>query len=115
MWVIVFLFVLGVIAAFPLAIGICTLLGGLLMTIDWLTTRCPNCWMTRCMRMTDAIRETYPTGRGTGRFYLCRNCGQRSFWSNDDRAWQDASDADFDWAFRRPSEKVSSRRNLGKS
>jgi hypothetical protein len=51
------------------------------------------------MRSPNAICETYPTGRGTGKFYLCDACSARWFWSNDDRGWLDASDAKFDWAF----------------
>ncbi len=51
------------------------------------------------MRQANAIHETYPTGHGTGLFYLCQACGSRWFWSNDDRAWQDASSPDFAWAF----------------
>jgi hypothetical protein len=92
------LFVAGVLLAFPLAIGICGALGGVLVAIDRLTTRCPRCKQRR-MRCTNGIRETYPTGRGTGLFYLCRACSSWWFWSNDDRAWQDASSPDFMWAF----------------
>ena len=47
--VILAIFVVGVILAFPLAIGICTLLGGLLVAFDLLTTRCPNCHARRKM------------------------------------------------------------------
>jgi hypothetical protein len=91
-------FVLGVLLAFPVAIGVCATLGGILMTVDRLTTRCPGCDQ-RQMRQTNGICETYPTGRGTGRFYLCRSCGGRWFWSNDDRGWVDASSPDLAWAF----------------
>jgi hypothetical protein len=92
------LFVLGVLLAFPLAIGICATLGGVLMVADRLTTRCPGCGQRR-MRCTNGIRETYPTGRGTGRFYLCGACGGRWFWSNDDGTWRNASSPNFEWAF----------------
>lgn len=51
------------------------------------------------MRQTNGIFETYPTGRGTGSFYLCGSCGGRWFWSNDDRGWVDASSPDLAWAF----------------
>jgi hypothetical protein len=71
-------FVVGVLLAFPVAIGICAALGGFLMAVDRLTTGCPGCRL---------------------RFYLCRACGGRWFWSKDDRAWQDASSPDFAWAF----------------
>src|SRR5258708_2094356 len=89
----------GLILAFPLAISICALLGGSLVAFDRLTTRCPNCHVRR-MKMTNGIRETYPTGRGTGRFYLCSACGKRAFWSNDNRAWENASASDFNWAYQ---------------
>jgi hypothetical protein len=92
------LFVLGVLLAFPLAIGICVTLGGILMVADRLTTRCPGCGQRR-MRCTNGIQETYPTGRGTGRFYLCGACGDRWFWSNDDGTWRNASSPNFEWAF----------------
>jgi hypothetical protein len=36
------LFVLGVVLAFPLAIGICLVASGVLVGIDWFTTRCPG-------------------------------------------------------------------------
>jgi hypothetical protein len=36
-------FVLGVLLAFPVAIGVCAALGGVLMTVDRLTIRCPGC------------------------------------------------------------------------
>ena len=91
-------FVVGVLLAFPLAIAICTALGGVLVALDRLTTRCPGCGQRR-MRCTNGIRTTYPSHRGTGLFYLCRACGGRWFWSNDERAWQDASSPDFGWAF----------------
>jgi len=91
-------FALGVLLAFPLAVAICTCLGWMLVTIDRLTTRCPTCGVRR-MRLTNGSRETYPSGRGTGRFYLCEACRRRWFWSNDDWAWQNASDRDFEWAY----------------
>lgn len=97
-WSLVFLgtlFFFGVVLAFPLAILICALLGGVLMAYDRLTTRCPVC-QARKMKRINAIRETYPTGEGTGSFYLCSACGRRSFWSNDDNAWEDATANHFD-------------------
>jgi hypothetical protein len=99
--VIVVALVGGVLLAFPLAICICASLGWVLITFDRLTARCPDCNQRR-MRCTNGIRETYPTGRGTGKFYLCDGCKRRWFWSNDDRAWRDAADPDFDWAFAEP-------------
>jgi hypothetical protein len=92
------LLIVGVLLALPLAIGICATLGAVLMAVDWLTSRCPGCGQQQ-MRWTNGIRETYPTGRGTGSFYLCRSCGGRWFWSNDDRGWEDASSPDRAWAF----------------
>jgi hypothetical protein len=98
-WVLIVLILVGgVLLAFPLAVGICMFLGLILMTIDRLTTRCPDC-RARRMRLTNGIKETYPTGRGTGTFYRCESCQRRWFWSNDDRAWQDASAPRYDWAF----------------
>src|SRR5262249_20577916 len=96
--IIALVFLIGVVLAFPTAIAICALLGGLLSVVDRLITCCLQCGERR-MHWTNGIRETYPTGRGTGRFYFCSACGQRSFWSNDGHGWQDASDASFDWAF----------------
>jgi hypothetical protein len=92
------LLVAGVLLAFPVAIGICAFFGAVFLTVDRLTTRCPSCG-TRSMRLTNGIRETFPTGRGTGTFYLCAACGQRWFWSNDDRQWQEAANPAFNWAF----------------
>ncbi len=40
--VIIVLFVVGVVLAFPLAIGICAALGGLLIGLDRFTARCPG-------------------------------------------------------------------------
>ena len=91
-------FVVGALFAFPLAIAVCAALGGVLMAVDRLTTRCPGCGLRR-MCQTNGIRTTYPTGRGTGKFYLCRAGGGRWFWSNDARAWRDASSPGFAWAF----------------
>lgn len=95
----IIVFVIGLILAFPLAVAICAFLGGMFIAVDRLITRCPVCH-ARSMRTANAIRETYPTAVGTGRFYVCRACGKRSFWSNDSREWKDASDSAFDWAYR---------------
>jgi hypothetical protein len=103
--------VAGVLLAFPIAICICACLGWVLMTFDRATTRCPAC-NTRQMRWTNGIRETYPTGRGTGRFYLCEACKRRWFWSNDDRCWRDAKDSDFDWAFAEPPMPINQKTAL---
>jgi hypothetical protein len=94
-WLIILVFAGGILLAFPFAIGLCTLLGFVLLTIDRMTTRCPSCG-DRAMRIVNGIRETFPTGEGTGWFYACVSCGRRSFWSNDDRVWQDASGTGFD-------------------
>ena len=91
-------FVVGLLLAFPIAIGVCAALGSIFMAVDRLTIRCPSCGQ-RQLRCTNGIHETYPTGRGTGNFYLCGACGGRWFWSNDDRAWQNASAPEFAWAF----------------
>ena len=40
--VIIVLFIVGVVLAFPLAIGICAALGGLLIGLDRFTARCPG-------------------------------------------------------------------------
>ncbi len=94
-WLIILVMALGVVAAFPLSIGVCALLGFVITTIDRLATECPGCG-SRAMRCVNAIHETYPTGQGTGRFYSCGRCARRSFWSNDDQGWRDASDGRFD-------------------
>ncbi|HEX7380382.1 MAG TPA: DUF1553 domain-containing protein [Pirellulales bacterium] len=98
--ILILIFLVLVALAFPLAIAICAFAGGILMAFDRLTTRCPNCH-ARQMKVANGILETYPTGRGTGNFYLCGGCGRRSFWSNDERDWQDASGSRFDWAYNR--------------
>jgi hypothetical protein len=100
--ILLLILVVGAILAFPLAVAICTFLGAILWAYEWLTIRCPSCQGRRCMQHKNGIKETFPTGRGTGRFYLCRSCGQRSFWSNDDKGWQDATDAKYDWAYEWP-------------
>lgn len=92
------LLVAGVLLAFPFAIGICAFFGAVFLTVDRLTTRCPSC-RVRSMRLTNGIRESFPTGRGTGLFYLCEACGQRWFYSHDDWQWQEAASSAFDWAF----------------
>jgi hypothetical protein len=93
------LYVLALILAIALVLRSAVALSA---AIDGQMTHCPRCGKNRCMQVTNGIDETYPTGRGTGRFYLCASCGQRSFWSNDDDDWQDASEAKFDWAYREP-------------
>ena len=85
----------GIILAFPLAIAICAALGFVLMTVERLRTPCPKCG-ARKLKNVNGIRETYPTGKGTGTFYVCEVCAHRVFWSNDDRAWQDANAQEFD-------------------
>src|SRR5436305_15028919 len=84
------LFILGVLLAFPLAIGICVALGGELLALDRLTTRCPRCGKRR-MRLINGIR-------GKGWFYRCLACEGRWFWSGY-RAWREASSPHFDWLF----------------
>ncbi len=91
--------IVGVILAFPVAVAICAFAGGMLIACDRLITRCPAC-RARSLRITNGIRETFPASGGTGWFYLCRACGNRSFWSNDSREWKDASGSVFDWAYR---------------
>jgi hypothetical protein len=103
--------VVGVLLAFPIAILLCACLGWVLMTLDRATTRCPGC-NARQMRCANGIRETYPTGRGTGKFYLCEACKRRWFWSNDDRCWRDADDSDFDWAFAEPPMPINQKTAL---
>jgi hypothetical protein len=95
LWLIALLFPIGVLAAFPLAVGICAVLGAITMGIDRLTNPCPGCGR-RTLRCVNAIRETYPTGAGTGSFYICGHCDRRWFWSNDDKQWTDASADRFD-------------------
>jgi hypothetical protein len=85
----------GVVLAFPLAIGICTALGLVLVIVERWATPCPKC-AARKLRNINGIRETYPTGKGTGTFYVCDDCQHRVFWSNDDRGWQDANAQKFD-------------------
>ena len=64
------IFVVGILLAFPTAIAICAT-GGLIAHIyDRLTTARPKCGRKK-MKGVNGIRETYPTGRGTGTFYLC--------------------------------------------
>lgn len=87
-------FAVGVLLAFPAAIAVCSALGAVLMAADRLTTACPDCGQKR-MRHTDSVRTTYPSHRGTGQFYVCEACGGQWFWSNDHRAWRNASTPDF--------------------
>jgi hypothetical protein len=103
--------IVGVLLAFPIAICLCAGVGWVLMTFDRLTTRCPSCTQ-RKMRYTNGIHETYPTGRGTGTFYLCDACSHRWFWSNDDRCWRDATDANYDWAFADPPMPINQKTSL---
>jgi hypothetical protein len=87
-----------IVLAIPLGIGVCLACGLLLTARDGLTTRCPGC-RRLAMRAVDGIRETYPTGKGTGLGYVCENCHARWFWSYDDRAWQDALGKPFEDLF----------------
>ncbi len=54
--------------------------------------RCPQC-NRRTLRVAGGIRETYPTGKGTGSFYQCKRCRKKLFWANDDHQWHDAEDS----------------------
>jgi hypothetical protein len=94
--VVVLLF--GLMLAVPIAIGTCALIGWVMLIVNRPTIQCPTCHALQ-MRSTNAIRETYLTGRGTGQFYVCEACSKRWFWSNDDRTWELASKAHYDWAF----------------
>jgi len=60
--------------------------------IHVLPPRCPACHR-RSLRQAGAIRETYPTGKGTGSFYQCESCGKKWFWANDDHQWHDSTDS----------------------
>ena len=82
--------VCGVLLAFPAAICISALLGYILMTWERKRTPCPSCG-AYALRWLDGIRETYPTGRGTGNLYECEVCHHRAWWSNDDQQWQQPS------------------------
>jgi hypothetical protein len=97
-WQIALLVLIGVALAFPLAICICAFLGFLLQTYHRLTTPCPHCAQHR-LRSFSGIKETYPTGRNTGTFYVCDACSWRWFWSNDEREFRDASSAEYDRCF----------------
>lgn len=98
-WLIIIVFVLGILAAFPLAIGICSVLGAIVLAVERLTTRCPACG-SRSMKHVNSIRETYPTGKGTGRFYSCQSCHRNWFWSRDEEDWREASAEEIDrWFF----------------
>jgi hypothetical protein len=93
--IILVLLIVGIVLAVPMAIGISAALGFIIVTVHRWSTPCPKCGAHK-LSGVDFIRETYPTGKGTGTFYRCENCHHRAFWSNDDRGWRDANAQEFD-------------------
>ncbi len=82
-------------AGFSSGICICAFSGFLIQTHRRLTTPCLYCAQQQ-FRWVNGIRETCPTGCGTGTFYVCGVCLRRWFRSNDDREFRDASGSEYD-------------------
>jgi hypothetical protein len=80
----------GIVFRSPVVVGVGLVVWLTLTITKGRTARCPACGVAK-MRCVGGIKEAYPSGKGTGWSYLCEQRGQRWWWSNDRRAWEDAS------------------------
>lgn len=88
-----FLLIVLVVASPAILYGIALL--GIAIRNRCFPKRCPVCRIG-VLQAVNGIRETYPTGKGTGTFYICSDCAKRFFWSNDGQEYQDSSGHEFD-------------------